>query len=165
MKFGQRHVGDSKVNWKKVLGSDKTLIELFGHQTRCYVRQRPNTAHHHKHTISTVKHGGGKIMLWGCFSAAGPGRLVKVEGNMNAGQYHQILEGNLTQSARELRPGKIVFYSKTTTPSIWQKLHRNVSKTTRCSGVAKSKPRSQSNREFVAGLEKSCSLPIPEQHD
>ena len=30
--------------------------------------------------VLTVKHGGGSIMLWGCFSAAGPGRIVKVEG-------------------------------------------------------------------------------------
>ena len=26
--------------------------------------------------LTTVKHSGGSIMLWGCFSAAGTGRLV-----------------------------------------------------------------------------------------
>ena len=31
------------------------------------------TEHHTKNTIPTVKHGGGNIMLWGCFSAKGPG--------------------------------------------------------------------------------------------
>ena len=77
LEFAKRHVGDSMVKWKKVLWSDETKVELFGHQTRRYVWRRPNTAHQHKRTIPTVKHGGGSIMLWGCFSAAGPGRLVK----------------------------------------------------------------------------------------
>uniref|UniRef100_A0A4W5MBY5 M-phase inducer phosphatase n=1 Tax=Hucho hucho TaxID=62062 RepID=A0A4W5MBY5_9TELE len=38
-------------------------------------------------TIPTVKHGGGSIMLWGCFSAAGAGRLVRIEGKMNGAKY------------------------------------------------------------------------------
>lgn len=35
---------------------------------------------HQKHTIPIMKPGGGSIMLCGGFSAAGPGRLVMVEG-------------------------------------------------------------------------------------
>ncbi len=30
-------------------------------------------------------------MLWGCFSAAGTGRLVAIEGKMNAAKYRDIL--------------------------------------------------------------------------
>ena len=36
--------------------------------------------------IPVVKHGGGSIMLWGCFSAVGTGRLVKVEGYLNGAE-------------------------------------------------------------------------------
>ena len=36
LKFTQRHVGDSKFSWKKVLQSDETKIKLFGHQNRRY---------------------------------------------------------------------------------------------------------------------------------
>jgi hypothetical protein len=34
-----------------------------------------------------VKHGGGSIMLLGCFSAAGTERLVRIEAKMNGERY------------------------------------------------------------------------------
>ncbi|KAI3354553.1 hypothetical protein L3Q82_019047 [Scortum barcoo] len=55
--------------------------------------------------IPTVKHGGGSIMLWGCFSVAGTGKLVRIEGKMNAAMYRDILDENLLQSALDLRLG------------------------------------------------------------
>jgi hypothetical protein len=56
-------------------------------------------------TITMVKHGGGSIMLWGCFSSAGTGRLVRVKGKMNGAKYREILDENLLQSAQDLRLG------------------------------------------------------------
>ena len=32
---------------------------------------------------STVKYGGGSIMIWGCLTANGKGDLVKINGIMN----------------------------------------------------------------------------------
>ncbi|KAI3373402.1 hypothetical protein L3Q82_022007 [Scortum barcoo] len=46
-----------------------------------------NAELHPKNTIPTVKHGGGNIMLWGCFSAKGPGRLIRVKERMNGAMY------------------------------------------------------------------------------
>ena len=57
-------------------------------------------------TISTVKHGGGSIMLWGCFSSAGTGKLVWVDGKMDGAKYRTILEENLLESAKDLRLGR-----------------------------------------------------------
>ena len=48
---------------------------------------------------------GGGIMLWGCFSAAGTGRLVGIAGKMNRAKYREILDENLLQSAEDLRLG------------------------------------------------------------
>ena len=46
---------------------------------------------------NTVKHGGGgSMVLAGWFSAAGTGRLIRIEGNMNAAIYRDVLdEGSL----------------------------------------------------------------------
>ena len=90
--FAKRHVGDSPNIWKKVFWSDDTKIELFGHQGQRYSWRKPNTSHHPENTIPTVKHGGGNIMLWGCFSSAGTGKLVRIEGMMDGGE---IIEGRM----------------------------------------------------------------------
>ncbi|KAF4088887.1 hypothetical protein AMELA_G00059910 [Ameiurus melas] len=75
LEFVKRHLKDSPT---------KTKVELFGLNGKCHVWMKPGTTHHLANTIPTVKHGGGRIMLWGCFSAAGTGRLVRIEGKMNA---------------------------------------------------------------------------------
>ena len=47
--------------------------------------------------IPTMKHGGGSIMLWGCFSLEGTGKLVRIEGMMDGAKYRENLDGNLFQ--------------------------------------------------------------------
>ncbi len=73
MVFAKKHLKDSKMVTNKILWSDETKIELFGLNSKRYVWRKPGTAHHLSNTVPTVKHGGGSIMLWGCFSAAGTG--------------------------------------------------------------------------------------------
>uniref|UniRef100_A0A8K9UU17 Transposase Tc1-like domain-containing protein n=1 Tax=Oncorhynchus mykiss TaxID=8022 RepID=A0A8K9UU17_ONCMY len=104
--FAKRHVGESPNIWKKVLWSDKTKIELFGQQGKRCVWRKPNPSHQPQNTIPTVKHVGGSIMLWGCFSLAGTMKLVRFEGMMDGTKYREILEGNLFQSSRDLRLGQ-----------------------------------------------------------
>ena len=42
-------------------------------------------------------------MLWGYFSEAGTGRLVRIKGKMNRIKYRAIRDENLLQSAQDLR--------------------------------------------------------------
>ncbi len=81
LKFANEHLNDTEENWVKVLWSDETKIEVFGiNSTPCVWRRRIKTS---KNTIPTVKHGGGNIMLWGCFSAKGTGQLHHIKGTMD----------------------------------------------------------------------------------
>ena len=56
---------------------------VFGLNEKHHVWQKTNTSHDPEHTLPTVKHGGGSIMLWGCFSSAVTGKLVRVDGKMD----------------------------------------------------------------------------------
>ena len=40
-----------------------------------------------------MKHDGGSIMLWGCFSSEGTGKRVRIGGMTNGAKYREILEG------------------------------------------------------------------------
>uniref|UniRef100_A0A669ESK4 Transposase Tc1-like domain-containing protein n=1 Tax=Oreochromis niloticus TaxID=8128 RepID=A0A669ESK4_ORENI len=106
LQFATSHVGDTANMWKKVLWSDEPKMELFGQNAKRYVWRKTTTAHHSEHTIPTVKYGGGSIMLWGCFSSAGTGKLVRVDGKMDGAKYRATLEENLLESAKDLRLGR-----------------------------------------------------------
>lgn len=116
LEFAKRHLKDSQTMRNKILWSDETKIELFGLNGKRHVWRKPGTAHHLANTIPTVKHGGGSIMLWGCFSAAGTGRLVRIEGKMNAAMYRDILDENLLQSALDLRLGRRFIFQQDNDP-------------------------------------------------
>ncbi len=84
-----KFANDTEENWLKVLWSDEIKIELFGINSTRRVWRRRNAAYDPKNTIPTVKHGGGNIMLWGCFSAKGTGQLHRIKGTMEGAMYRQ----------------------------------------------------------------------------
>uniref|UniRef100_A0A4W5QPD4 Transposase Tc1-like domain-containing protein n=1 Tax=Hucho hucho TaxID=62062 RepID=A0A4W5QPD4_9TELE len=106
LKFANEHLNDSEDIWVKVLWSDETKMELFGINSTRRVWRRRNAAYDPKNTIPTVKHGGGNIMLWGCFSAKGTGQLHRIKGTMDGAMYRQILGENLLTSAWALKMGR-----------------------------------------------------------
>ncbi len=117
LKFAREHLDDPEEDWENVIWSDETKIELFGKNSTCRVWRRKNAELHPKNTIPTVKHGGGNIMLWGCFSAKGPGRLICVKERMNGAMYHEILSENLLPSARALKMNVAGSFSMTMIPN------------------------------------------------
>uniref|UniRef100_A0A3B4UQ54 Tc1-like transposase DDE domain-containing protein n=1 Tax=Seriola dumerili TaxID=41447 RepID=A0A3B4UQ54_SERDU len=100
--FANDHLDKEEDFWSSVLWSDETKIELFGHNDVSFIWRRKGEAFNPKNTIPTVKHGGGNIMLWGCFSANAPGSLITVNSTMKKEQYIKMLNNNIRQSAEKL---------------------------------------------------------------
>uniref|UniRef100_A0AAZ3RFF8 Transposase n=1 Tax=Oncorhynchus tshawytscha TaxID=74940 RepID=A0AAZ3RFF8_ONCTS len=106
LKFANDHLEDPEEEWEKVMWSDETKIELFGLNSTRHVWRKKKDEYNHKNTIPTVKHGGGNIILWGCFSAKGTGRLHHIEGRMDGAMYRKILGNNLLPSVSALKMGR-----------------------------------------------------------
>ena len=116
LEFANRHLNESPEFWKHILWSDETKIELFGLNTKKYVWRKTGSANDPANTIPTVKHGGGCIMLWGCFAAGGTGSLVKIDGLMDSKKYIEILEENVRSSTSKRKLGRHFQYQHDNDP-------------------------------------------------
>ena len=83
-------------------------MELFGHNYWNHVWRKDGEAHSPKNTVPTVKFGS--MMIWGCFSVKGVGKISVIDGKMNAQKYKQILQENLMSSVESLElPSNYIF--------------------------------------------------------
>ena len=69
-------------NWDKVLFSDESRYCLVSDRPIC-IRRRKGEEDLPECLNPTMKHGGGGIMVWGCFAKGGVGRLHKVDGTID----------------------------------------------------------------------------------
>ena len=74
-----------------VIWSDETKIELFGRNAAHRVWGTKMTAFERKNTITTVKHGGGSIMVWACCTSHGTGALGIIVGIIDGRKKHSLL--------------------------------------------------------------------------
>ena len=77
--------------WSQVLWTDESPFPLFPGREG-WVRRRLGTE---KCLAPTVKHGGGSIMVWGCFHASGVGvlnRLRALSMEKHTGKYSFIMQ-------------------------------------------------------------------------
>ena len=98
LKFIRQHKENENSFWERVLWTDESKIELFGHNYRNHVQRKDGEAYAPKNTVPTVKFSGGSIMTWGCFSARSVGKISVIDGKMNALKYKQFLPEMLMSS-------------------------------------------------------------------
>ena len=138
--------------WANILWTNATKVELFGSCVSRYIWCKTNTAFHKKNIIPTVKHGGGSVMIWGCFAASGPGRPSIIDGIMNSALLSENPEGECP--AISLRPQAQAHLGSSATQ--WSQTHQQVhlwmaqEKQNEGFGVAKSKSGLKSDWDAVA---------------
>jgi len=102
LEFAKLHVNQPDSFWENVIFSDESKFNIFGHDGPSKVWRKPNEALKEKNLISTIKHGGGNVMVWGCVAAGGVGQMVFIDEKMNKNMYKDILSQNLIPSALKL---------------------------------------------------------------
>ncbi|MDF4290226.1 transposase, partial [Vibrio parahaemolyticus] len=90
--WAKKHKEWTLDQWKSVLWSDESKFEIFGSNRRVFVRRRKGERMDSTCLVPTVKHGGGGVMVWGCFAGDTVGDLFKIEGTLNQHGYHSILQ-------------------------------------------------------------------------
>jgi len=103
LKFAQYHENWTVEDWKRVLWSDETKINRIGSDGKVYVWKQRGEPPSDRTTTPTVKHGGGNnLMVWGCMGWNGVGKLIEVQGKMDAVQYCEILDEGVAESFEKL---------------------------------------------------------------
>ncbi|GBM19086.1 Transposable element Tcb2 transposase [Araneus ventricosus] len=82
---------------------------LFGTDGIQWIRRFQGTRFNPKYQISTMKHGGGNVMVWGCVSRFGMCPLRRIQGIMDKFQYEYILENTMSPYVRNSLARRFIF--------------------------------------------------------
>lgn len=74
---------------------------FFGSDDNVMVSRKPNEELKCGNIKSTVKHGGGSVMVWGCIAAGGTGNLIFIDSKMDQKLYLDVLKRDLRKSAEK----------------------------------------------------------------
>ncbi|KAK6016493.1 transposase [Ostertagia ostertagi] len=92
VRWAQEHIGWTRQQWNNVLFSDESKFNLMGSDGIKYIRRPLGRRFDPLYQLPTVKHGGGNVMIWGCFSGHGIGPLRQIHGDLDRYGYEDILE-------------------------------------------------------------------------
>jgi len=98
-------------DWRRVIFSDETKINIWGSDGCRYYWKRPSDPIQPHHFDLTVKHGGGSLMMWGCMTYYGIGYGCQIEGIMKAEDYCNILSTSFKDTLEywSLNKDEIIF--------------------------------------------------------
>lgn len=95
------HINWTVEDWKRIIFSDESKFMLFKSDGRQYCWIRPGMALNSRFTQKVIKYGGGSVMVWGCVTGEGMGRLHRIEGIMDGPRYVDILQKNLIGTLKD----------------------------------------------------------------
>ncbi|GFW80592.1 transposable element Tcb1 transposase [Trichonephila clavipes] len=104
-------------DWEKVIFSDESQFCISGNQSSAYVRRRTHEEFSPQCLKPTIKFPT-KVMVWGCMSSHGVGRLHIVNGTVKAVGYIEILQNKLLPTARDLFGNQSCGFFRTITPLV-----------------------------------------------
>ncbi|KAI5726267.1 hypothetical protein M8J77_026155 [Diaphorina citri] len=96
--FVQKYEHWSEEDWMKVVWSDESKINRYRTDGRSWSWKRQGESLQPRDYIQTIKHNGGNIKVWGCFSANGVGPIFKIDGIMDKNMYLSILKDKLAET-------------------------------------------------------------------
>lgn len=102
LQWARAHKHWTIADWNKVLWSDESKFEIFGNRRKTYVRRRANEKYMDECLVPSVKHGGGSVMVWGCFAGCKVGNICKIEGILKKEGYKKILQKHAVPSGLRL---------------------------------------------------------------
>src|ERR1700712_3894978 len=87
--------------------TDKSRFIVFGGDGKLYCWRDVGEEYLPQNTRGKVKHGRGKVNLWGVISYNGVGELHRMDGNLNGPQLVRIMDTSLLRSfdAQKIAPG------------------------------------------------------------
>lgn len=98
--FAKKYLKWTPKDWARVLWSDESKYKIFSSDGIQYIRRPKNKRNDVRYQVPTVKHGGGSVMVWGCFSRDGVGPLHLIEGIMNGPKYTEIVQNVMLPHAK-----------------------------------------------------------------
>jgi transposase len=101
LNWAKAHLNWTLDQWKNVLWSDESKISIFGSDGLRFVRRRVGEELLPGCLTPTMKHPVS-VMMWGCMTATGVGRLHVCNGIINGAKYIEILQTKMLSSARAL---------------------------------------------------------------
>jgi transposase len=109
--FAKRHQNWTVEDWSKVVWSDESKFKVFGSDGKEYYWKRPNEPLQKHHIKPVVKHGGGSVFVWGCFTFLGVGYLTRIDGGLDSELYCQILQDEFLETLEyyDLSSDEIIF--------------------------------------------------------
>lgn len=104
--LGHENMKAADVNSR--LEKRKSKFAIFG-SMRIFVRRRSRERVDEQCIVPTVKHRGGSVMVWGCFTGETVGDLVKIEDTMKKEEYFKILQDNALPSRSRIVGQNLIF--------------------------------------------------------